>query len=109
MSAKDRDSDANARTLYRLVSGVTSPGAMQSLPMPVPAPVRVDETSGDLFLTEQLDREHRDRYEFAVVAVDRLNQSLNDTAKVLVVRTTPTTGFRLYTFRSKLTICSQLS
>ena len=63
-------------------------GAVQSLPIAV----RVNETSGDLFLTEPLDREHRDRYEFSVVAVDSLNQSLNDTAKV--VRTPPTTGLR---------------
>lgn len=71
--ATDADSGSNAELTYSIIVDSSIKGLFE-----------IDPRTGEVRVRNQLDREHRDRYEFHVAASDKGSPSLRGTATVVV-------------------------
>ncbi|XP_033907834.3 protocadherin-1-like isoform X1 [Acipenser ruthenus] len=73
VAATDADSGTNAELTYSLILDPSTKGLFE-----------INEDTGEVKAKNQLDREHRERYEFVVAAADKGVPSLRGTATVVV-------------------------
>ncbi|XP_035388028.1 protocadherin-1 isoform X3 [Electrophorus electricus] len=71
--ATDADSGTNAELIYNIISDSSTKGLFE-----------IDRNTGEVHVMNQLDREHREHYEFQVEAIDKGVPSLRGTATVMV-------------------------